>query len=311
MSLDFESQTFYPPQNNFVDQTEKLQVFGQETVNSQSKNYDSRTTPYNSQTVTPVTIAQLLKAQQIYDDSFFLDGKRIFQINIIGILTKVEVSKTSIKCEITDGTGSISIKFYGSSFGGESQEKQLQKLQIGKYVRILGRMKTFSQERTINSSNIFPITNHNEITHHFLHVIKVHYHNLSLQQQQQQEQQNPYLSQEKNMNQNNMFQYQQQDQQQQFYQNQPSETVTNQNSQVFQEQQSQIQFEQEQQQAQNIYQKVHSIIKESNSIGGCGIEEIQNIIGLEESQLVQIINYWINQGGVTPGKDEKHWIANF
>ncbi|KAJ3450195.1 replication protein a-related [Anaeramoeba flamelloides] len=341
MSNTFGSNTYYGQQNysstnNFGQQNEQLQVFGQENTNNQSRNYNYQNTQYNAQTITPATIAQLLKAQQGNDDSFFVDGKKLFRLTIIAILTKVEVANSSINCEITDGTGSMGVKYFMTSLGQENKEKQLQKLQIGKYVRILGTMKTFNKERKVYIRNISPITDHNEITHHFLNVIKVHFHSLSQQQQQQQQQQNPYFSQENNMNQNNQFteqqqfyqnqqpqtgmnqtsqiqqnqnQVQQQDQQQQLYQNQQPQTGMNQNSQI-QQNQNQVQQQQQQQQL-NIYQQVFLIIKESTAIGGCGIEEIQKKIGLEENQLVNITDYWISQGDLICGKDEKHWKANY
>ncbi|KAJ3450317.1 replication protein a-related [Anaeramoeba flamelloides] len=352
MSNTFGSNTYYGQQNysstnTFGQQNEQLQVFGQENTNNQSRNYNYQNTQYNAQTVTPATASQLLKAQQGNDDSFFVDGQKLFRLIIIGILTKVEVANSSINCEITDGTGSIGVKYFLNSLGQENKEKQLQKLQIGKYVRILGTMKTLHKERKVYIRNITPITDHNEITHHFLNVIKVHFHNLSQQQQQQQQQQqeqqqsyqqqNPYFSRENNMNQNNMFIKQQQDQQQQFYQNQQSQTGTNQNFQTqqsqnqnqfqqqqqsqtgmnqnFQTQQNQSQNENqqqfEQQQQLNIYQQVFLIIKESTTTGGCGIEEIQKKIGLDENQLFSIVDYWINQGDLICGNDEKHWKANY
>merc|ERR1712157_410820 len=67
----------------------------------------------------------------------------------------------------------------------DQQQPEASDLSEGRWVRINGRINSFQGICTINVFNIIPITNHNEITHHFLEVIYAHLLNKQSEEKEQ------------------------------------------------------------------------------------------------------------------------------
>jgi hypothetical protein len=129
---------------------------------------------YPSRALLPVTIAQVLKAQQpeTGDAKFQIDGKDFSQVKIVGQVMNVNLQATNASYLIDDGTGSISVKKWNS--GDESAEKNESSGLDHHYVRIFGKVVEFQGKRSINCHSISPITDFNEITAHLLEAAYIH-----------------------------------------------------------------------------------------------------------------------------------------
>eukprot|EP00128_Syssomonas_multiformis_P012013 Colp12_sorted_trinity150504_noHs@27906 len=128
-----------------------------------------------TQSLTPVTIRQLLSASKDNpDDSFKVDGREIAQVTFVGIIRKVAEQTTNLTYLIEDGTGGIDVKLWIDSDDSEAQAQKRAEWQEGVYVRVTGPLKSFSNSRNVVAFNITPIRDFNEITYHMLESMHVH-----------------------------------------------------------------------------------------------------------------------------------------
>jgi len=114
------------------------------------------------------------EATQEPDDTFTINGKIISKLICYGLIKNKSDKTTSLTITMDDGTDIMeATKWIDSE---ESNSSHLQRLSIieGSYVCVNGVIKCFADKRYISAFNIRVITNHNEITHHFLDVIFNH-----------------------------------------------------------------------------------------------------------------------------------------
>lgn len=135
-----------------------------------------------AQTLTPVTIKQLYEAKQSHpDDAFTLDGKELNQISIIGVILSVSEQSTNLNFEVDDGTGKIEVRVWlDSDYSNEWIRKRREKWCERTYVRVVGHLRSFQNQKNIvafSYCGIQPLTDFNQLTHHFLSVIKIHLDN--------------------------------------------------------------------------------------------------------------------------------------
>lgn len=129
----------------------------------------------DQQTLTPCTISQIHGAgQDNPDDSFMIDGHEISQVKVVGCIVEKKVQSTNVAYTIEDGTGRIEVKCWADPEESEYSAAEVAKLTEGRYVRVVGNVKSFQERYNIVGFNIRLVEDYNEITHHMLESIWVH-----------------------------------------------------------------------------------------------------------------------------------------
>ncbi|KAG0098224.1 replication factor A protein 2 [Podila epicladia] len=123
-------------------------------------------------TLRPVTIKQLLNAQQTQaDGDFRIDNAALGQVTLIGCIRNVNRQSTHHTFQIEDGTGTIDAKRFPSD---DEDPAETSAIDVGTYVRVVGVLKQFGTKFVVNTYAIRPIENKDELTYHLLEVIYVH-----------------------------------------------------------------------------------------------------------------------------------------
>jgi replication factor A2 len=127
------------------------------------------------QTMTPVTIKQLMTAKSDHpDDGFKVDGVELHQVKIVGCVFDVEDQSTFTKFEIEDSTGKVEVKLWKDQEDGGAFNERLNACRTGVYVRAIGNVRIFQDVIHIVSHDIRPVEDPNELTHHLLETIYLH-----------------------------------------------------------------------------------------------------------------------------------------
>jgi replication factor A2 len=112
-------------------------------------------------------------ANQEPDDTYTVNGKTIGKFVIYGMV-KAKVEKTtSFTLTLDDGTGRIDATRWVDADESSAAQVQRQSITEGSYVCVNGVLKSFSEKRYMSAFNIRLVTDHNELTHHFMDVIFV------------------------------------------------------------------------------------------------------------------------------------------
>ncbi|WVQ96494.1 hypothetical protein IAU59_003599 [Kwoniella sp. CBS 9459] len=120
-----------------------------------------------NQTIRPVTIKQVLNANQVHPDADFqIDGQDISQILLVGSVHNSSASATNVSYEIGDGTGYIDVRLWLDSADDEAGKAK--DIEQDHYVGIMGSIKMFGGKRHVSATHIRRITDHNEVYHHLL-----------------------------------------------------------------------------------------------------------------------------------------------
>ncbi|GAA5856356.1 hypothetical protein JCM3766R1_005935, partial [Sporobolomyces carnicolor] len=125
----------------------------------------------------PVTIHQVISAQQAFGDAeFMIDGQEVKDVTLVACIRSVNITTTQATFLIEDGTGQIDCRMWIESSGAEDGEKdsRLANIDINRYVRILGSIKTFADKRHIGAQRVRAITDMNEINFHLIECAYVH-----------------------------------------------------------------------------------------------------------------------------------------
>nr|POE72484.1 replication factor a protein 2 [Quercus suber] len=137
---------------------------------------------YGKDTLRPVTIKQLLDAQQPHPDAeyFTISGADTTQVTFIGQIRNISTQTTNITYKLDDGTGLIEVKLWTDSdaMNDDSTEDDARgpRLTEQAYARVWGRIKVFGSKRHIACNIIRPIQDFNEIQYHLLEATAVHLH---------------------------------------------------------------------------------------------------------------------------------------
>ncbi|KIV92908.1 hypothetical protein PV10_04167 [Exophiala mesophila] len=133
---------------------------------------------YGKDTVRPLTIKQVLDAQQPYAEADFkVDGEPISQITFVGQIRSITKQPTNITYKVDDGTGLIEVKqWVEGDFSEDSMDVESSKPKLVEegYCRVWGRLKAFNNKRHVGAHNIRPITDYNEINYHLLEATAAH-----------------------------------------------------------------------------------------------------------------------------------------
>ncbi|KAH8920711.1 nucleic acid-binding protein [Atractiella rhizophila] len=106
-----------------------------------------------NQTTRPVTIACLIKAEQPHPDAeFSIHGKELNSVTFVGIVRIAMDGSTHRSFTIEDGTGQIDVRQWIDQTD-EAEDNDCGKYE-GKYVRVVGTLKTFNSKRHITGTAI-------------------------------------------------------------------------------------------------------------------------------------------------------------
>ncbi|KKY24559.1 putative replication factor-a protein [Phaeomoniella chlamydospora] len=137
---------------------------------------------YGKDTLRPVTIKQILDAQQPHPDADFkIDGEGISQVTFVGQIRNISTQATNITYKVDDGTGTIEVKQWIDTDNANTDamdtsdpSKPASKLVEDVYCRVWGRLKAFGNKRHIGAHVIRPISDYNEVNYHLLEATAVH-----------------------------------------------------------------------------------------------------------------------------------------
>lgn len=76
--------------------------------------------------------------------------------------------------EVDDGTASFKLIFYQKGENDVPYALRTLEFTEGMYARIYGSLRVFKEDKALVGSNIQAITNHNEVTNHFLKIFTAH-----------------------------------------------------------------------------------------------------------------------------------------
>jgi replication factor A2 len=129
---------------------------------------------YQDESLRPVTIKQLLDAEEAYAGADFkVDNATITQVTFVGQVRNINVQPTNVTFKLDDGTGQIDVKKWNDA---DKQEDADPGFELDSYIRIWGRLRSFSNKRHLHAHVIRPVADFNEVNYHLLEAAYVHLH---------------------------------------------------------------------------------------------------------------------------------------
>lgn len=114
----------------------------------------------------------MLDAEEPFSGADFkIDGSPVTQITFVGQVRSVNPQPTNITFKIDDGTGQIEVKKW---IDADKQDDPDPGYELDSYVRVWGRLKSFSNKRHVGAHVIRPIADFNEVNYHLLEATYVH-----------------------------------------------------------------------------------------------------------------------------------------
>ncbi|KAF6229098.1 hypothetical protein HO133_007212 [Letharia lupina] len=134
---------------------------------------------YGKDTLRPVTIKQVLDAQQPHPDAEFkIDDVEITQVSFVGQIRNISTQTTNITYKLDDGTGTIEVKQWidadATMDTTSDSAPSKPKLVENEWARVWGRLKAFNNKRHVGAHVIRPVADKMEITYHLLEATFVH-----------------------------------------------------------------------------------------------------------------------------------------
>jgi replication factor A2 len=128
--------------------------------------------------VLPVTVKQLLEAQQVAPeaDEFLIDNREIHEVYIVGMIARKEELSTSLNYLIDDGTGQINVRIWLPKDVASNYLHLVSPDWIeGIYVRVIGNLRTVVKgRRSLVAFRLIRVEDFNEISYHHLECIYAH-----------------------------------------------------------------------------------------------------------------------------------------
>ncbi|CBQ72976.1 related to RFA2-DNA replication factor A, 36 kDa subunit [Sporisorium reilianum SRZ2] len=124
-------------------------------------------------TLRPVTIRQLINAEQPHPDAeFTLDGAELGQLTFVAVVRNISRNATNIAYSVEDGTGQIEVRQWLDSSGDDTNKAS--DIRQNVYVRVLGTLKSFQNRRSISAGHMRLVTDYNEVMFHRLEAVHSH-----------------------------------------------------------------------------------------------------------------------------------------
>ncbi|GAO46833.1 replication protein A, subunit RPA32 [Saitoella complicata NRRL Y-17804] len=128
----------------------------------------------SANTLRPVTIKQILDAQQPHPDADFrIDNADIGQITFVAAIRNVSLQSTNVTFRMEDGTGLLEAKQWLDA-GAEGAGGNKFEGWTDTYARVTGQLKSFGQRRHVSVSHIRQVTDMHEVLYHLLEATSVH-----------------------------------------------------------------------------------------------------------------------------------------
>ncbi|KAI5920179.1 putative replication factor-a protein [Camillea tinctor] len=129
--------------------------------------------PINDESLRPVTIKQLIDAEQAFGDApFRIDGVEIKQVTLVGMVRQISPQTTNITYRLDDGTGIIEVKQWLDA--DKQDDSSRRTFREEEYVRVWGRLKSYGNKRHVGAHVIKPVADINEVNYHMLECTYVH-----------------------------------------------------------------------------------------------------------------------------------------
>jgi len=120
-------------------------------------------------------VKQLHSAVQLQaEDSFSIDEHELNQVTFIGVILSPDSKMTNFSVLVNDGTGTIRVRVWMHSDDPATIELMEKQWCEHTYVRVIGSLRSFNEQRSVVAYRMIPIDNFNELTYHHLEVIYVH-----------------------------------------------------------------------------------------------------------------------------------------
>lgn len=128
---------------------------------------------YQDESLRPVTVKQILEADEAFSGADFkIDNTAITQITFVGQVRNINPQPTNVTLKIDDGTGQIEVKKWIDA--DKADDGNADQYELDSYVRVWGRLKSFSNKRHVGAHVIRPVTDFNEVNYHLLEATYVH-----------------------------------------------------------------------------------------------------------------------------------------
>jgi len=139
-----------------------------------------RVIPYDERKLSQVTCKQIINAPPAdQDDPVMIDEVEVSQLHMMARILSVDVQSSHTSYTINDYTGTLAVKQWH-----QDDQQQGPNIAEGTWVHIFGRINSFQGKCSINAFDVIPVTDFNEITHHFTEVIFAHLMNLETAKKQ-------------------------------------------------------------------------------------------------------------------------------
>lgn len=131
---------------------------------------------YNDDSLRPITIKQILSAEEPYPNApdFRIDGSLVTQVTFVAQIRQLNRQETNIQYKLDDGTAVIEVKKYVDAERVEAPSDP--NIDVGAYVRVYGRLKSFNGKRYVSVHFIRAVTEFDEVGYHLLEATAVHLH---------------------------------------------------------------------------------------------------------------------------------------
>lgn len=126
---------------------------------------------FDEQTIIPVTIKMIQETQT--PSCTLRDGREPHQVKVVGAIREQNNGSTNITYSIEDGTGLMDMKEWVDAENDNPATLEFRDRveKEGRYIRIIGKITDYEGKKEIVAYSIRPLSNANELTHHFLEVV--------------------------------------------------------------------------------------------------------------------------------------------
>ncbi|KAI5119175.1 hypothetical protein M0805_000629 [Coniferiporia weirii] len=126
-----------------------------------------------SQSLRPLTIKQILAAEQAHSDAeLYIDGVEVTQVTTVAQVISIQTQTTNSVFYLDDGTGRIEARLWTDA-SSEEDGVESRGIKEQTYVRVTGVLKNFSSKRYINATSIRSATDPHELYFHMMEVTYV------------------------------------------------------------------------------------------------------------------------------------------
>jgi len=115
--------------------------------------------------VVPLTVRLMAEAEEDPTAGFAVNGRTVNKVSCVARIVSVNKKTTSVDYQVEDSTGLFTVQKW------IQEGEQMEEFTPGTMVAIFGTLRTFQNRRNMSCYAIRRITDHNQLTHHFLDVM--------------------------------------------------------------------------------------------------------------------------------------------